>query len=99
MGSLIGGGFFVTWLCCIVIAGMVGQRKGSGLVGALLGLVFGPLGVAFSIAMIGARCDCPFCCELVRFKATKCPHCHSVLAAPGTAKPRVTFVDENGKAV
>jgi hypothetical protein len=94
MESLVGLGSFgalVTWLACAVIGGMAGQRKGAGLVGTLLGLILGPLGAAFAIAMVGSRGECMYCRELVRYEARKCPHCQSTLKAdpPASAAPQV----------
>jgi len=86
LSGLVGFGAFVSWFGCAIIGGMVGQRKGAGVVGTVLGLVLGPLGVCVAIAMIGSRGECMYCRELVRYEARICPHCRSTLkAAPTTA--------------
>jgi hypothetical protein len=76
---LIQFGTFGTWITAALISAIVGARKGMGFVGFLLGFVLGPFGMALVLAMAGSRMECPFCVELVRTKATKCPHCHSWL--------------------
>ena len=85
--SLGGFGFFSSWLACAIIGGMAGQRKGAALVGTLLGLILGPFGAAFAIAMVGARGECLYCRELVRYQARKCPHCQSTLKVDPPAAP------------
>lgn len=87
--GLGGFSFFATWIACAIIGGLAGQRKGAALVGVMLGLILGPFGAAFAIAMVGARGECLYCRELVRFQARKCPHCQSTLKIdpPAAAPP------------
>lgn len=92
MESLVGLGSFsalILWLSCAVVGGMAGQRKGATIVGVGLGLILGPIGAMFAIAMVGSRGECLYCRELVRYQAKKCPHCQSALTVtpPAAAPP------------
>ena len=73
--------WFMIWIFCIIAATMIGNRNGEGGTGFLLGLLFGPFGVIFSLLLKGDRRACPFCAELIKKKAKVCPHCQRDLAA------------------
>jgi len=52
----------------------IGSRKGSpGYF--FLGVIFGPLGIVFSLIGKGNRINCPYCKKLIDPKATVCPYC------------------------
>lgn len=87
---LVQAGTLGTWITAVLISAIVGGRKGMGGVGFFLGLLFGPFGMALVLAMVGSRMDCPFCSELVKYQAKKCPHCHSSLVA--AKEPAATSV-------
>jgi len=68
-------GFGVFWFICAIIAALIGDRKGEGVAGFLLGLLLGPLGIIAAALSRGNRMNCPYCKELINKKATVCPHC------------------------
>lgn len=68
-------GIVFVWLAFAIISAMVGSKKGEGLLGFIVGLLFGPFGLLFVIFSKGNRKDCPFCKEPMNKDATVCPHC------------------------
>ena len=64
---------------CAICGGIVGSNKKAGLVGMLLGFLFGPIGVITAFACDG-RSRCPACKVRIDDEATLCPSCHSELA-------------------
>jgi hypothetical protein len=63
------------WLVCGIISAIIGSRKGRGCAAFFLGVLLGPLGIIFSVILIGDRKRCQFCQELIHKKALVCPHC------------------------
>jgi hypothetical protein len=56
---------------------MIGNKKGCGAQGFVLGLVFGPFGLMFMLLADGNRRSCPACKSMIHPEATICPHCRS----------------------
>lgn len=94
--------FVVIWVICGVFGYMIADsRGGSGLMGALLGFMLGPIGVLCTFFMSGeqakagqqiesgAKKKCPRCAELVQPDALVCRHCGGEFEATTetTAKP------------
>lgn len=63
------------WAFWIVLGVVLGEKKGRGAAGCLLGFFLGPLGVLIVWAMQGNRGTCPYCREPIHVNATACPHC------------------------
>jgi hypothetical protein len=64
----------------LVVGGLIGDRKGRTAVGAVLGLLLGPMG--WLIVALGPDYKhatetkkCPFCAEVVKREAVVCKHC------------------------
>lgn len=75
-------GLVLFWVCCGLIASIVGAKKGEGVIGFIVGFVFGPIGLLLVIASKGKDgWRCRFCKEGVHKDATVCKHCGSSLAA------------------
>jgi hypothetical protein len=53
-------------VCCAVVGGMIGNRRGSVMVGFALGCILGPLGVLLACWLRKPSAPCPFCMEDVR---------------------------------
>jgi hypothetical protein len=83
----------IFWLMCGALAAMIASSKGgSGLVGFIVGALFGPFGIAFAFFLggddgkdakaiaDGAAKKCPKCAELVKSEAVICKHCGVSLA-------------------
>jgi hypothetical protein len=68
-------GLVVFWVLCGVVAAIIGEQKGSGCTGFMLGLLFGPFGILFAALAKGDRKQCPHCKERMHKDATVCPHC------------------------
>lgn len=61
---------------CGLIAGSIASNKGQKFFnGFLLGFLFGPLGILFSLFLKTHRTFCPFCKEELDPRATSCPFC------------------------
>lgn len=63
------------WVMCAIGAAAIGGRRNRAGTGFVLGLLFGPFGMLFSLLIQGNRSLCPHCKELVHEQATICPHC------------------------
>lgn len=63
------------WIASIVIAGIIGARKGEAFVGIVWGALLGPLGILIAFLVRGDRVECAYCRELMHPEATICPHC------------------------
>lgn len=58
----------------------VGKRTGNALNAALWALLLGPAGVVIGFVLPDrTRYECPQCAELVKHRASVCPHCRSEL--------------------
>lgn len=93
---------FLVWLVSIIIATMIGQRKGTPVLAFMLGVVLGPLGVLIVLASSGNRLPCPYCREKIIKGALKCPHCQSDLGPPPLDKVKPApgeFTNAYGEAV
>lgn len=64
--------------CGAIAASIASSRYGSPLLWFFIGLVFGPLGLAFSF-LSGSERSCSACKKRVHPGATKCPYCQSVI--------------------
>ena len=60
-----------------VITSLIGSRKGEGISGFFVGLIFGPLGIIIALYTQGNRIKCTSCKELINKDATRCPKCTS----------------------
>lgn len=90
--------FLVLWLAPAVVAYRMGEEKGMGALGLVLGVCLGWLGVAAVYVLgggsgeerrqsqiaAGTHFACPWCQELVRMGALVCPHCRRDI--PGLAQ-------------
>ncbi|MBK8609100.1 MAG: hypothetical protein IPL84_03935 [Chitinophagaceae bacterium] len=54
---------------------LIGNGKGAGGIGCLLGGLLGPIGWIIVIAMSGNKKQCAYCKEQIHFQASICPHC------------------------
>lgn len=63
------------WILFAIVAALIGSPKGQGVLGFILGLLFGPLGVLIMLFTKGSKRECPYCKELVKQNATVCAHC------------------------
>lgn len=71
-------GVIITWtLIWAIIGYAVGVRKGEQWTGAILAVMFGPIGVLVVAFMRGNRMDCPFCKSTIRKDASICPYCRN----------------------
>jgi len=67
------------WLLFGLTAGLIASNKGANFVlWFVLGLLFGPFGVLFSLFAGGKRC--PHCLSKIHKDATRCPQCRAQLA-------------------
>ncbi|CAM5280125.1 zinc ribbon domain-containing protein [Sphingobium scionense] len=89
--------FVIVWLVCGGIAAMIASSKGgSGPIGFVVGLLFGPFGIIAAFFMgneqkadaakiaAGDSKKCPRCAELVKPDALVCKHCGHEFQAPKT---------------
>ena len=71
------------WILSVVLFGFIGcfigQSKGAGGAGFVLGALLGPVGCVLAAFLEGNRIPCPFCAERVRPEAKVCPHCRNQL--------------------
>ena len=77
---------------CIVggaLGGIIGSSKQAGSVGAMLGALFGPLGVIAAFAIDG-RQQCGKCRGKLDGQPEICPHCHARFAQAVIGSPTVT---------
>ena len=78
----------VLWIVCGVIAAViVSDKGGNGVIGFLVGVLFGPLGIVAAFFLgdekakeaqmvaAGESRKCPRCAELVKSDALVCRHC------------------------
>lgn len=68
--------WIMVWVISAIISGVIGNRKGKPVAGALAGIMFGPVGVI--VALISGdkqRKPCPECAELIMKKAKVCQYC------------------------
>jgi len=64
------------WFISLILATVIGSRKGNPISGFLVGLLLGPIGVV--IALVSGdknRISCKFCAEKIMNTASICPHC------------------------
>ena len=67
--------FIFIWLACGVIAAIIGNRKGEGCLGFIIGFQLGPLGIIIACFSKGNRKTCQYCKELIHKDAIVCPKC------------------------
>lgn len=73
-------GFLCFWLPVSILVGLlIGQYKGRPVLGAVLGLLLGPIGWLLVAVMSNARPTCPFCKGYIVAKALKCKQCASTI--------------------
>jgi hypothetical protein len=65
------------WLFFGIVAALIGQRKGEGCLGFIVGVLFGPFGLLFVIFSSGNRMACSACREKIHKDASICPHCRT----------------------
>jgi len=82
------------WTISGIIGYAIGVSRNSARDGALLGLLFGPLGWLLEL-LNDDRPICPACCKRVAIDATKCRFCHSSLIQPTSTPPSIP----NGRPV
>ncbi len=68
-------GYIIFFIACAFIGTAIGENKGRGITGLILGLLLGPLGCIIIYFIPGNRVNCPHCKSLVSPKATTCPGC------------------------
>jgi hypothetical protein len=89
------------WFLFAAVPAILAYQKGRSAVGwFVLALVISPLLALLFVAVLpnlyerrerASRTPCPFCKELIKRDAVRCPHCRSDLAAePPTAVRRPT---------
>jgi len=66
------------WIGSAIVGAIVGSRRDSAGTGALLGLLFGPLGAIAAFALDG-RARCPQCLNRIDTGVVLCPTCHAEL--------------------
>jgi hypothetical protein len=71
-------GIGLFWIICIIVATIIGSRKGVPWSSFFLGLFFGPLGIILVLVLKGDH-QCPFCKKDIDKEALKCPHCQADL--------------------
>lgn len=54
---------------------LIGNGKGIGGLGCLLGGLLGPVGWIILIVMNGNKKQCNYCKQQIHFQATICPYC------------------------
>lgn len=105
--------FLVIWLVCALLGLLIGQPKGKGGLGFLLGLFLGVIGLIIIAVAKPAeaapqgtatdRIPCPHCAEAVLPAANVCPHCHrdltpaSMPPAPLDGTPEGWLQDPTGR--
>jgi hypothetical protein len=67
------------WILSAVIGGMIGHSKGRAGVGAIWGLLLGPLGWFFAALDKDERTKCSECFGVIVPGARKCIHCGSLI--------------------
>jgi hypothetical protein len=77
----------VGWIICGFLGGLVGNAKNAAGSGAVLGFLFGPLGVLVAFAVDG-RPECPYCKGRIEPRATTCQHCRKSLSWSNDGAPR-----------
>ena len=90
-------GLVVVWLllavlaCGLISARIAENRSGWWFLWFLVGILFGPVGVALTWAVAGTNSVCGYCQKSIHPRATKCPYCQSDFAVPaglvGNATP------------
>jgi ferredoxin len=70
---------FVQAVICAICGATIGSHKKAGFAGAVLGFLFGPIGVITAFAC-DERSRCPACKVRIDDEATLCPSCHSAVA-------------------
>lgn len=73
------------WVVSMIVSAAIGNSKGEGGLGFLVGLIFGPLGIVFALLSRGDRMKCPSCAEWMKRRALVCPHCGRERAAAAAA--------------
>jgi hypothetical protein len=68
-------GYIIFFIACAFIGTAIGENKGRGGTGFILGLLLGPLGCIIVLAISGDRVNCPFCQSRISPNATSCPKC------------------------
>jgi hypothetical protein len=72
------------WIICGIVAAIIGNQKGEGCAGFILGVVLGPIGILLALGSKGNRKQCPFCKEMIHREALVCPRCQREMPAPPT---------------
>ncbi|MCD4828604.1 MAG: zinc ribbon domain-containing protein [Candidatus Cloacimonetes bacterium] len=72
--------FVAIWIVCGIIGSIIGNPKGLGCAGFVVGVLLGPLGVIIMVvlALVGdsrEKRQCPFCKKMINREATVCPFC------------------------
>jgi hypothetical protein len=71
--------YIIIWLLCGIVAAMIAAKRHKNVfIWLILGILFGPFGIAFALFAEGRKC--PYCHEEVHPLAVKCPKCHSAIA-------------------
>ena len=69
----------IFWLLCGIVSAVIGNSKGEGCFGFIIGVLLGPFGILIAIFSRGNQVDCPKCAKRIPNKATVCPFCQSSL--------------------
>lgn len=70
------------WIVSMFIGAAAGGRHNAAGAGFLLGFFLGPIGAIGAFGLKGDRRACPFCKELIKKAAVKCPKCQSDIPQP-----------------
>lgn len=66
----------ILWIVFMVVGWYIGDSRGNGWGGCIMGLLLGPFGWLISAAAgPQGKCMCPHCRERMHPEATTCPHC------------------------
>jgi hypothetical protein len=71
--------FILLWLVFGIVGAMIGDKKGKGGLGFLLGVLLGPFGVLIIFLIKGNQKTCPYCRGTIHPDAIRCPHCQKDL--------------------
>ncbi|MBS4034352.1 MAG: zinc ribbon domain-containing protein [Ignavibacterium sp.] len=66
----------IIWAVFGFVGMMIGNNKGAGGMGCILGLLLGPIGWIITAVSKGDKVQCPYCKEFINKAAVVCPHCH-----------------------
>lgn len=96
--SVVQAWIWTTWVLLLIsaaglgafVGGLVGERRGRLVGGAITGLLLGPVGWALILLGPDKRRRCGHCLEPIVDQAHVCPHCHrDPIVRPLASRPVV----------